>query len=67
MQIEQALNSGFHIPKPGKKLNKAFLKVNPNRTQIEVFMEDLIKRLNGAKCGVNQKIRTYCYSGIHRG
>jgi len=66
MQIEQ-LNLDFHIPKPGKKFNKAFLKENPNRTQIEVFMEDLIKRLNGAKCGVNQKIRTYCYSGIHRG
>ena len=36
MQIEQAINSGkSNILKPRKALNKAFLKVKPNRSQIE--------------------------------
>ena len=47
MQIEKALNSGnFHILKPRKALNKAFLKVKPNRTQIEGFKENLIELLD---------------------
>jgi hypothetical protein len=47
MQIEPALNSGnFHILKPRKALNKAFLKVKPNRTQIEGFKENLIELLD---------------------
>ena len=36
MQIEQAINSGkSNILKSRKALNKAFLKVKPNRSQIE--------------------------------
>jgi hypothetical protein len=47
MQIEQALNSGnFHILKPRKALNKAFLKVKPNRTQIELFKDNLKQLLD---------------------
>jgi len=47
MQIEPALNSGnFQILKPRKALNKAFLKVKPNRTQIEGFKENLIELLD---------------------
>ena len=34
MQTEQEINSGnIHILKPRKALNKAFLKVKPNRSQ----------------------------------
>ena len=46
MQIEQAINSGKpNILKPRKALNKAFLKVKPNRSQIEQFKENLIQLL----------------------
>lgn len=34
------------ILKPKKALNKAFLKVKPNRTDIEIFKNNLIKLLN---------------------
>ncbi|MFO7720221.1 MAG: hypothetical protein R6W85_07260 [Gillisia sp.] len=45
--MEQALNSGnSNILKPRKALNKAFLKVKPNRTQIEGFKENLIELLD---------------------
>jgi hypothetical protein len=47
MQIEQALIPGkFHILKPGKAQNNAFLRVNTNRTQIEGVKENLIKLLD---------------------
>lgn len=47
MQIEKALNPGnFHILKPRKALNKAFLKVKPNRSQIEGFKGNLIELLD---------------------
>jgi len=47
MQTEQALNSGnIYILKPRKALNKAFLKVKPNRSQIERFKENLIELLD---------------------
>ncbi|WP_425338211.1 DUF7149 domain-containing protein, partial [Tamlana crocina] len=47
MQTEQAINSGnFHILKPRKALNKAFLKVKPNRSQIEQFKQHLIQLLD---------------------
>jgi len=40
MQPEQEINSGnLQILKPRKALNKAFLKVKPNRSQIEQFKE----------------------------
>lgn len=43
MQIEQAINSGkSNILKPRKALNKAFLKVKPNRSQIEQFKGNLM-------------------------
>src|SRR5680860_1341754 len=47
MQFESAINSGNHsILKPRKALNKAFLKVKPNRTQIELFKDNLIELLD---------------------
>jgi len=48
MQIDQAINfsGNFQILKPRKALNKAFLKVKPNRTQIEGFKENLIELLD---------------------
>ena len=47
MQTEQAINSeNFHILKPRKALNKAFLKVKPNRSQIEQFKENLRQLLD---------------------
>ena len=47
MQTEQNLNSGnLYILKPRKALNKAFLKVKPNRSQIEQFKENLIELLD---------------------
>ncbi len=47
MQTEQALNSSnSYILKPRKALNKAFLKVKPNRSQIERFKENLIELLD---------------------
>ncbi len=47
MQTEQAINSGKpNILKPRKALNKAFLKVKPNRSQIEQFKENLIQLLD---------------------
>jgi hypothetical protein len=48
MQIDQAINfSGkFHILKPRKALNKAYLKVKPNRTQIELFKDNLKQLLD---------------------
>lgn len=42
MQPEQAITSGnYHITKPRKALNKGFLKVKPNRSQIERFIDNL--------------------------
>ncbi len=56
MQVEQALNSrNFHIVNPGKALNKAFLKGNPNRIQIEGFKENLIELLDGANVAVSEE------------
>ncbi|MCM4160881.1 class I SAM-dependent DNA methyltransferase [Antarcticibacterium flavum] len=47
MQTEQAINSGNpNILRPRKALNKAFLKVKPNRSQIEQFKENLIQLLD---------------------
>jgi len=48
MQIDQAINfsGNFHILKPRKALNKAYLKVKPNRTQIELFKDNLIELLD---------------------
>ncbi|WP_051119573.1 class I SAM-dependent DNA methyltransferase [Gillisia sp. CAL575] len=47
MQTEQSINSGnTNILKPRKALNKAFLKVKPNRSQIERFKENLIQLLD---------------------
>ncbi|WP_051227903.1 class I SAM-dependent DNA methyltransferase [Gillisia sp. JM1] len=47
MQTEQSINSGnTNILKPRKALNKAFLKVKPNRSQIEQFKENLIQLLD---------------------
>ena len=47
MQTEQEINSGnLSILKPRKALNKAFLKVKPNRSQIEQFKENLIQLLD---------------------
>ena len=47
MQTEQAINQGNpNILKPRKALNKAFLKVKPNRSQIEQFKENLIQLLD---------------------
>ena len=47
MQTEQETNSkSFNILKPRKALNKAFLKVKPNRSRIESFKENLIQLLD---------------------
>lgn len=47
MQTEQEINSGsLSILKPRKALNKAFLKVKPNRSQIEQFKVNLIQLLD---------------------
>ncbi|MEP6262523.1 MAG: TaqI-like C-terminal specificity domain-containing protein [Gillisia sp.] len=48
MEINQAIHSSgnLHILKPRKALNKAFLKVKPNRSQIEQFKENLIQLLD---------------------
>lgn len=48
MQIDQAINfsGNFHILKPRKALNKAYLKVKPNRTQIELFKDNLKQLLD---------------------
>jgi len=47
MQPEQEINSGnLQILKPRKALNKAFLKVKPNRSQIEQFKENLKELLD---------------------
>lgn len=47
MQTEQVLDSGnFNVLKPRKALNKAFLKVKPNRSQIEQFKVNLIQLLD---------------------
>jgi len=47
MQTEQVINSGnTHILKPRKALNKAFLKVKPNRSSIEEFKQNLIEVLD---------------------
>lgn len=47
MQTEQEVNSGnLSILKPRKALNKAFLKVKPNRSQIEQFKANLIQLLD---------------------
>ena len=47
MQTEQEINSSnLSILKPRKALNKAFLKVKPNRSQIEHFKENLIQLLD---------------------
>ena len=48
MEIKQAIHSSGnpHILKPRKALNKAFLKVKPNRSQIEQFKENLIQLLD---------------------
>ncbi|WP_257710645.1 hypothetical protein [Gramella sp. MT6] len=47
MQTEQETNSkSFNILKPRKALNKAFLKVKPNRSRIESFKENLKQLLD---------------------
>ncbi|HET8754042.1 MAG TPA: hypothetical protein VFM59_06740, partial [Salinimicrobium sp.] len=46
MQTEPAVNSKLHILKPRKALNKAFLKVKPNRSQIEQFKNNLTELLD---------------------
>ena len=47
MQTEQTLNSvNLRIIKPRKALNKAYLKVKPNRSQIESFKAHLIQLLD---------------------
>lgn len=47
MQTEQEINSGnFNILKPRKALNKAFLKVKPNRSQFELFKKNLKQLLD---------------------
>lgn len=47
MQTEHVINSGnTHILKPRKALNKAFLKVKPNRSSIEEFKQNLIEVLD---------------------
>ncbi|WP_298247253.1 TaqI-like C-terminal specificity domain-containing protein [uncultured Christiangramia sp.] len=47
MQPEQEINSAnLQILKPRKALNKAFLKVKPNRSQIEQFKENLKELLD---------------------
>lgn len=47
MQPEQEINSGnLQMLKPRKALNKAFLKVKPNRSQIEQFKENLKELLD---------------------
>ncbi|MBZ9629799.1 Eco57I restriction-modification methylase domain-containing protein [Salegentibacter sp. LM13S] len=48
MQTEQHAKKigNTHILKPRKALNKAFLKVKPNRSQIEEFKENLIQLLD---------------------
>ncbi|SHF41243.1 Type II restriction/modification system, DNA methylase subunit YeeA [Salegentibacter echinorum] len=50
MHTEQKINSGnFHILKPRKALNKAFLKLKPNRSKIELFkssLKELLDRTN---------------------
>jgi len=47
MQPEQEINSeNLQILKPRKALNKAFLKVKPNRSQIEQFKENLKELLD---------------------
>lgn len=48
MEINQAIHSSgnLHILKPRKALNKAFLKVKPNRSQIESFKHNLIELLD---------------------
>ena len=47
MQTEQVLGSGkFNVLKPRKSLNKAFLKVKPNRSKIEQFKQNLIQLLD---------------------
>jgi len=47
MQPEQEINSGnLQVLKPRKALNKAFLKVKPNRSQIEQFKENLKELLD---------------------
>ncbi|MBC7556157.1 MAG: type II restriction endonuclease, partial [Chryseobacterium sp.] len=35
-----------HILKPRKAINKAFLKIKPNRTEIEIFKQNLIQLLD---------------------
>ena len=47
METEQTLNSAnLHILKPRKALNKAYLKVKPNRSEIEQFKANLIQLLD---------------------
>ncbi|WP_029035621.1 DUF7149 domain-containing protein [Salinimicrobium terrae] len=47
MESEQAINTGnFYILKPRKALKKAFLKVKPNRSQIEQFKQNLTQLLD---------------------
>lgn len=47
MQTEPEINSNnFNILKPRKALNKAFLKVKPNRSQIEEFKINLTELLD---------------------
>lgn len=56
MQFEQALHSGnLHPLKPGKALNKAFLKVKPNRSQIEWFKGHLIELLDRTKDNISKE------------
>lgn len=47
MQTEPEISSGiYNILKPRKALNKAFLKVKPNRSQIELFKQQLVQLLD---------------------
>lgn len=58
MQIEQPLNSeNFHIPKPRKALNIAFLKVKPSRSQIVWFKVHLIELLDRANVAVSEEFQ----------
>lgn len=43
---EPVITASYRVNKPRKALNRAFLKVKPNRSQIEQFKENLIELLD---------------------
>ena len=66
MQTEQEINSGnLSILKPRKALNKAFLKVKPNRSQIEQFKANLIQLLDRTNDTEQDLIFLRSYSRFH--